>query len=389
MNKPEHEVTIFEPELELMAGNCLSYESLETGGALGGLRTRDAKSVIFLITPPGSGAFHEPAYFRQDKRQYDAVQRVLCDEYRLELSGGWHWHHSIGLDHTSGRDDGSIESIFSKNDIADWIEIICTDSTTHSPRDIGRPCAPLKRFLLWSLKKKRALGRSMTRSFGDDKPSGRRIKISVYRYLNVQPMRIEKCRVRILRAVSPMRYMIENAGCLLAAPLAFESEPLPLEYIELDQPAQAEGDRCEHNHIPQALQDQWLRLPESILETSSAFVEGEKILLNLELPSGHRLGIVHMNEPPHRVSGVYIEHPGEEAAIDMTPEILGLDSHMSAQMIYLKIMRIMDSIEGYTGFQEQQDSSESFSCADGEDPAEHMTDAPDDISDKTLRRERW
>jgi hypothetical protein len=100
----DHNIFIYQSELEYLSRCILDYPDIETGGGVFGVRNADGDPIVTYVTGPGPQALHEVTHFRQDPEFIDLNAGVLYARHAIETIGSWHSHHQLGLDQPSGGD---------------------------------------------------------------------------------------------------------------------------------------------------------------------------------------------------------------------------------------------------------------------------------------------
>ncbi|MBM4026028.1 MAG: hypothetical protein FJ280_11575 [Planctomycetes bacterium] len=107
----EQYLSIFESELQYMAGDAHSWGDIGTGGVLYGLWSHALRPVIMLATPAGPGAIREKAHFAVDPDYVIWMSESLQDRYGIQYDGNYHSHHRLDLDHPSPGDTEQIHGL--------------------------------------------------------------------------------------------------------------------------------------------------------------------------------------------------------------------------------------------------------------------------------------
>ncbi len=179
-------VSIFESELNLIAGNAANWGAMETGGDLFGTFSHAGRPIIFLASPPGPGSRHEKVHFQQNPDITRELSDTLGEMMGLQFIGNHHSHHQLGLKMLSPGDINSMQVLARKNGYRKMCQLLVTFNQ--------RQAAHYGNALVFSPKH----------------PAS--VTINAYFYENAQSQAPAICAIKVLPGMSPARQALGAYG---------------------------------------------------------------------------------------------------------------------------------------------------------------------------------
>jgi hypothetical protein len=286
--QPAPYVTIYESELQVIAGEAALKQRLETGGDLYGAQTRAGRPVIFLATGPGPQAVHAETKFTQDFEFCQATGQVLEDNCGLQWQGTWHSHHELGLPRPSGGDAQKVKTLTRRNALSQWLEIIATHER-----------ATPKSFSLFSPSRKRL----------SESSDALRVRTGAFVYTDPQNGEHVASALRILPGLSPVRLMLLARGRFDRRSLGEHAVGFPLARVEFEAWKSKAAAEDEPAKVPPGIVAQLEQLPEAVQHTVELAFTETLVVVTFKLPDG-RLADVGLNRSaPHALKALRVREP--------------------------------------------------------------------------------
>ncbi|MCK4341178.1 MAG: hypothetical protein KAY37_05580 [Phycisphaerae bacterium] len=313
-----HQFTIYESELRVLAGVSASWGDVEAGGDLSGLLSHGGHAVVLLALPPGPNARHEALHFAQDLAHFRRIANIIDRRFGLQIVGGHHSHHSLGIDQPSGGDVAQVRSITSKNNIRRWVEVITTHHPV-APEGPGRGRC--------------TRGRRKARQ-GDSCKDGVNIRINSFSYPHAPSGRYCRCPIRVIKGISPIRQALASEAVFSPEELGAAFCDFPLERISFDDVDSRTRDCAAEVCLPGEIQEQLEELPSDVAELVRVRLEDHLIVIVLPLDGDTRALVAYHRRRPHRIRFVFLSGATGGPPEDVTHEIL--DEGTTARLVCVR-----------------------------------------------------
>jgi hypothetical protein len=341
-------IIAWESELQYMTGLAVGYGCIETGGEVYGLLSQAGRPVIMLATPPGPGAIHNEAHFRQDMDSLKQNSSFLYDFYGIQYLGNWHSHHTLNIKGLSSGDIQSTHSIAARNNYYRLCQFVLTfEGNALAGFPSRRYCARSKRSPFDERTKIPATAQQYssgayrrTAAFHSSIRQVDLIRVHSFLYQDARHSQPCRCPIRIIPGTSPIRHALQKNSSNedLIKPISF-----PMQRIIYDTLKPAAEPSDSNRELPSRLQRQFLCLSDNVREHAMVSFKEGMILLSLPIPSKNgKVIIIYKNSPPHEIEAVYFmpnNQPGRP--IDLTSEARIFGPYMRLRTIYNRIHRYL------------------------------------------------
>ena len=349
VNTPDrHYLTIWQSELQFIAGLAAAKGGTETGGDLFGTFSRNGLPILQLTSPPGPNSIQEKAHFRQDIDFFKKSEAFLGEKFGLQYLGNWHHHHYLGLKGPSRGDVRSTHSIASKNAYCTMCQFVTTfedEPASGFPSQVDRydekifPAEatqpkPARRCL------ENPAARVMARFVRSHRMEF--IKIHTFLYLDAaygQPIR---CPLKMIHGMSPFRRALLRNPAIsgLTQPYRY-----PMSQILIDAFESRSEPQNQIHKLPSRIRSQYPHLPENVREGGRVRFEDDLIILSLPVPGekGEVL-MAYSQQHPNKVEAVYFsQNQPTEKLTDLTTDALCFGQYTCLSIIYDRVFRLMAS----------------------------------------------
>lgn len=303
-------ITVYDSEIRIPAGLSYHAGAWETGGDLWGLYTRAGRPLIQLITGPGPNAVHESAHYAQDLTFFKNLQRQLSERFVCQWLGTWHYHRNLGLRAPSAGDVHQVMAVTKRNGLDRWCEFI----TTFDSAEIHTPSAY-------------RYGRSLPKHHTN------RISIDAYDYPDPQTGQLVNTKLRVLPGISPLRLALLHNRMIDPLALAEEEALFPLSYIFFD-PYEEDKTCNESDESLEALSRQCAELPDEVQKSLRFTVEGQSVVLSVDLPRGVLLAVRYRREIPLSIETVLLKDKISGTECDLRQAIKRLGRRPTLEKLY-------------------------------------------------------
>lgn len=334
---PDPHFSIWESEVRFIAGTSIAWPELETGGHLYGLWTASGRAVVAFASGPGPNATHQATHFAQDVDYFRQTTRILRDEYGLQLVGPWHSHHRLGLDKPSGGDEQTTKSLSRRNNLTRLVEIL----VNHVPPQLPSPS-------VWGMGRTNKFGtfvsshRTSLLASKVKSPGNTIVKVNSFHHHNPQAADYQRCPIRVIPGISPIRLMMITRGLLGGDGLGHDHISFPMSRIQFE----SAGDLTERSDrggpesgIPAVLATQLDDLPVTIRKDVTAVVADEIVMFELPTSGTGSIQIAFDRKPPHKIRAVCRKAFARDELDDITAEVLTGEPRATMGRIYDKLAR--------------------------------------------------
>lgn len=332
-------ISIFQSELENIAGLAASAKHTEIGGSLFGLHSHNSGIIIMLMTPPGPNAKMGQLFFHDDHRYTSRLSTFLWRTFSIEIVGTQH-SHKIDLNSPSGRDIQSTHSIASRNGIKEFCQLIINfdpKETAHSNSAKSNngfrgkfqfytdPGQKSKSIFTKQNKESHFTHTTPNHHFGH-------VWVNAFSYLDAGENPPIRCGLRVIPGVSPIRQALKQNSINpeLAAEYAF-----PISQIKHDAIPYDVDSTCSNHNISERIGKQLFKLPKSVIDGAKVkFEEGYYIL---SLPMSETMTMLIAGSLSNdEIRGVYLRN--NETTIDVTKDTIH-GPYTKISTIYKKVLR--------------------------------------------------
>ncbi|MBT3301176.1 MAG: hypothetical protein HN381_02065 [Bacteroidetes bacterium] len=331
-------VSIFQSELENIAGLASSAEHTEIGGSLFGLHSHNNGIIIMLMTPPGPNAKMGPFYFHDDHKYTKRLCTFLWSNFSIEIVGTQH-SHKTDLNKPSDRDIQSTHTITSRNGIKEFSQLILNfdpKETAHSNfAKSNNRFREKVQYFNYSVQKAENIFTKQNKKSQFTHTTHNHIGqvfVNAFLYLNAGKNPPIRCGLRVIPGISPIRQALKLNS--INRELATEY-PFPISHIKHDAFPYDVDSSCSNHIISERIGKQLVKLKKSVIDDAKVNFEGGYYILSLSISETTTMLIV-ITLSNDQIRGVYLRE--NETTIDITKDAIH-GPYTKISTIYKRVLR--------------------------------------------------
>ena len=323
-------ISIFQSELENIAGLADSAKDTEIGGSLFGLHSHNSGIIIMLMTPPGPNAKMGRLFFHDDHKYTSRLCAFLWSNFSIEIVGTQH-SHKIDLNSPSGRDIQSTHAIASRNGIKEFCQLIINfdpKETAHS--NFAKSNNGLREKVQFCTDPVQKTESHFTHTTPN--PHIGHVMVNAFSYLDAGENPPIRCGLRVIPGVSPIRQALKQIS--INPELATEYS-FPISQIRHDAFPYDVDSTCSNHNISERIGKQLVKLPKFVIDGAKVNFEGAYYILSLPMSETITM-LIASTLSNDEIIGVYLRN--NETTLDVTMKAIH-GPYTKIPTIYKRVLR--------------------------------------------------